>query len=134
MSSANLSRRALVAGAASVPALAVPALTANVDNPDAELIKLGECLKAASAEVDRLKPDRCLYEAAKKAADWDDKAVDRPSASQRLEEALKQNGYRAASEKWNAAANVEWEIAEASRRASPFVSKFAEAQRLGSFS
>lgn len=57
MSSANLSRRALVAGAASVPALAVPALTANVDNPDAELIKLGECLKAASAEVDRLKPD-----------------------------------------------------------------------------
>ena len=47
MSSANLSRRAL---AASVPALAVPALTANVDNPDAELIKLGECLKAACAD------------------------------------------------------------------------------------
>jgi hypothetical protein len=37
----TLSRRAILAGAASVPAFAVPALAAN-DNPDAELIAQGE--------------------------------------------------------------------------------------------
>jgi hypothetical protein len=37
-----LSRRLLVTSAAALPALAVPAVAANIDNPDAELIALGE--------------------------------------------------------------------------------------------
>jgi hypothetical protein len=51
MSHANLSRRAIVAGAASVPALALPAVAANaIGNPDAELLELGIQLEAAIQE------------------------------------------------------------------------------------
>jgi hypothetical protein len=73
------SRRSLVAGAASPPALAagsaaavtieaVP-LPASVipDDPDAELVALGERLKAASAETDKLNPHH-LHEACPEAA------------------------------------------------------------------
>jgi hypothetical protein len=45
MSPENLSRRAIVAGAASVPALALPAVAVDViGNPDAELVSLSEDL------------------------------------------------------------------------------------------
>ena len=79
MSTKQLSRRAILAGAASVPALALPAAVAvalpaivepagpapaaavvELPNPDAVLVALGEQLKAAAAEVARLKPDRRL--------------------------------------------------------------------------
>ena len=47
MSPENLSRRALVASAAALPAIAVmPAIAAAAANPDGELIALGEELKA----------------------------------------------------------------------------------------
>jgi hypothetical protein len=37
----NLSRRSLVTSAAALPALAMPAVAADDDNPDAKLIALG---------------------------------------------------------------------------------------------
>ena len=47
MSTKQLSRRALVRGAAAIPAIAVlPAAALAADNPDAELIALGAELEA----------------------------------------------------------------------------------------
>ena len=42
MTPENLSRRAIVAGAASVPALALPLAANAVGNPDAELVELSQ--------------------------------------------------------------------------------------------
>jgi hypothetical protein len=59
-------RRSLVAGAAALPVLAVPALAA-VDNPDAELLRLGTLLaplmqeRAAQMAIDRASVD--IFEA-----------------------------------------------------------------------
>ncbi|MGB6657766.1 MAG: hypothetical protein WBE90_01365 [Xanthobacteraceae bacterium] len=64
--SAQTTRRSLVAGAAALPVLAVPALAA-VDNPDAELLRLGTLLaplmqeRAAQMAIDRARRD--IFEA-----------------------------------------------------------------------
>ena len=110
MLSENLSRRAILAGVASVPALALPAVTAaapsTAANPDAELVALGEQLKAVVAEADRLDP-KPLHEACMDA--W----ASSINADQAFEEMAKQNGYHDAYEKWNAVSTAEYKIAKA---------------------
>jgi hypothetical protein len=100
MSSTPLSRRAILAGAASVPALAVPAIAAvpvaELASPqhDAELIALGEKLKVAWANANRLKPAQRLYSEcwqAATAADQFDEAA--------FESTAQKNGYNDASKK-----------------------------------
>jgi hypothetical protein len=82
---------------------------------DAELIALGERLKAAIAETDRLEPDRRLYEAAWKASGFDKKPKGRANAAaeRRFFAKAKENGYSAASKKWNAAGKVQQALARA---------------------
>ena len=52
MSSTNLSRRAILAGAASLPALALPA--AINDAPDLDLLNAATEMQASDAAIDRL--------------------------------------------------------------------------------
>jgi hypothetical protein len=61
----NLSRRTIVASAAALPALAVPAVASfNPDHPDAELLRLGVRLEAAGRHRDALEVriDRSIAE------------------------------------------------------------------------
>lgn len=132
MSPTNLSRRAILAGAASVPGLALPAAVAvalpaivetapapaaavvELPSPDAALIALGEQLKIASAKAARLTVHR-LYEACMKAAGYrhDMTQKQRDAAHRRFEEMSKKNGYSAAMDKLNAAGRIERKLAEA---------------------
>ena len=67
----NLSRRHLVTAAAALPALAGSAFAA--DHPDAKFVALGERLKVATAEADRLgKPVHRLHGACMKAARFEE--------------------------------------------------------------
>jgi hypothetical protein len=75
----NLSRRHLVTAAAALPALAGSAFAA--DHPDAKFVALGERLKVANAEADRLgKPVHRLHGACMKAARFEEDASPTPSA------------------------------------------------------
>jgi hypothetical protein len=92
------------------------AVRASAGTPiDAELIALGERLKAASAEADRLKPDCRLYDEAWQASGFDRKlkARAKDAAWRRFEAKAKENGYSLASKKWNAAAHMEDVLAKA---------------------
>lgn len=66
MSNTNISRRAIMAGAATAPVFALPAVAIAADNPDAELLRLGEKLavlereRAAMKAIDR-KHSALLY-------------------------------------------------------------------------
>ncbi len=128
----NLSRRAILAGAASVPALSLPAVVAaaperattapvsataideatiaTAPDPDAKLLALGERLKAAAAEADKLDAGS-LHKACTDAADYQTLPVE--VAKSRFKAMAKQNGYDDAWKKWNAASNVEHKIATA---------------------
>jgi hypothetical protein len=92
------------------------ALRATVGPPiDAELIALGERLKAVTAEAAKLKPDRRLYDAAWKASGFDKKPKGRANdaAKRQFEAKAKENGYSAASKKWNAVCDVKYAVARA---------------------
>jgi hypothetical protein len=134
MSHANLSRRAILAGAASVPALALPAAVAvalpaiiepaaaaptaaavvELPNPDAALIALGEQLKAASSKPAKLNARR-LYQACRKAAGHrhDMTQKQRDAAHHRFKAMSKENGYSEAANKWDAASKAENKLASA---------------------
>jgi hypothetical protein len=78
MSHANLSRRAIMAGAATLPALTVPALAA-VDNSDAELLRLGAKLAVVDQErttqlaIDRAEREATEFEAERRSGiTWHD--------------------------------------------------------------
>lgn len=92
----------------------VPALR-TVAEPDAGLKALGEKLKAATAEAERLRPDHRLYEEAWEASGLDKHPEGRAHkvALRRLQEAQERNGYNAASKEWNAACDVQRSIARA---------------------
>jgi hypothetical protein len=125
----NLSRRHLVTTAAALPALAVvaavPAVAAVTASPaaapiveaaniDAELIALGERLKVAIEEADRLgEPVHRLYRACRKAARFEDHSEPRDECFARFDAKKKDNGYGRAYKKWNAASNVKFRIARA---------------------
>jgi len=92
------------------------ALRATVGTPiDAELIALGERLKIATAETDRLEPDRRLYNEAWQASGFDKKPKGRANeaAYRRFRAKTKENGYDIAYKKWNAASKVKFKIARA---------------------
>jgi hypothetical protein len=81
---------------------------------DAELIALGEQLKAATAEADRLeKPAHRLYAACQDAARYEDKSEPRNACHARFDAKAKENGYKRAVDKWNAASKIEFKIARA---------------------
>jgi hypothetical protein len=117
-----------------VPALALPAVVAvalpaavepaapapssavvELPNADAALIACGEQLKAAVAKVNKLGLDDRLYNECWKAAGFDKHPKGRALAAaiRRFDAKGKQNGYTAASDKWNAACSVEWKLARA---------------------
>jgi hypothetical protein len=135
MSPTNLSRRAILAGAASVPALALPAAAAvalpavvepaapapaaavvEVPNPDAALIALGEQLKVASAKAAKLNRvssrlhDACLE--ASRYADYPDR-LGNPEAKRAFHAMSKTNGYSEAADKWNDACELQNKLARA---------------------
>jgi hypothetical protein len=123
MSPTNLSRRAILAGAASVPALTLPAAVAvplpavvepvapasaaavvELPNPDAALIALGKQLKQAVAKAAKLeRVSERLYEACLKASRYEDypERLGGPEASREFHAMAKKNGYDAAYDKWN---------------------------------
>jgi hypothetical protein len=140
MSPENLSRRAILAGAASVPALALPAVVATaipavatpaeaiVDLPalvsttDPKLLALGEQLKPVVAEADGLNPKR-LYQACMDAGGYATLGTNRTdeqqaAAESRFNAAADKNGYHDAYEKWNAACEVKHKLARAILRMS----------------
>jgi hypothetical protein len=105
----------LVCGDASSMIFGAAAVSPAAPNADAALVTLGEKLKAASAEVARLKPDRRLYEACWKASGFDKKPKGRAAAAaeRKFRAMAEKNGYDAACKKWNAVDRVESEIAKA---------------------
>jgi hypothetical protein len=106
MSHANLSRRAIVAGAASVPALALPAAAGAGAIPatDPELIALGERLKVMMPRVAAL--------GLKSHASYDEACADLPAGWARDGEHMRifnersaKNGHDRAYDAWNAASD-----------------------------
>jgi hypothetical protein len=91
------------------------ALRATVGTPiDAELIALGERLKAASAVVERLgKPVHRLYDACREASRFEDHSEPRAECIRRFDAKTTENGYSRASKKWNAACKVERALSRA---------------------
>jgi hypothetical protein len=108
----NLSRRHLVTAAAALPALAGSAFAA--DHPDAKFVALGERLKVANAEADRLgKPVHRLHGACMKAARFEEDCEPYAECFARFDAKSKETGYSAACDKWNVAVDAQVRIARA---------------------
>jgi hypothetical protein len=135
MSPTELSRRAILAGAASVPALALPAAVAvalpavvetaapapaaavvELPDPDAALIALGERLKPAVTEAAKLDAiSKRLHEACLKASRYDDypDRLGDVRAMRAFKAASKKNGYSEAAHKWSDACELRNKLADA---------------------
>ena len=131
MTTNQLSRRAILAGAASVPALALPAavavalpdiiepaapVAAPLPNPDAHLIALGEQLKPAVAKAAKLnRVSSRLHEACLKASRYEDypERLGDVRARSAFHAMAKKNGYSEAADKWNNACDLQNKLARA---------------------